>query len=380
MELFTWLRKCHQCAVLGIALVALLTLSACGSSGSSTGGATVPGVTNDTITIGGVLDTTGAIKVICAPILAGDQLYFDKVNAAGGINGRKIKFIQVSDDGNSTKTKDAVRQLVEQDNVFAIFQVCGSGAANVAESYLGPKGIPFVDPIGGGAKFTDAQGQALPWLWMTQPNYGDEGHVIGYYLTQKLQAKKVGLLYEDDVLGLQQKTALGESLQKYSGSLIASVGYSATQTDFTAAVQTLKAANPDIIVLNGLPGPTAKFVAAATGQGYRPHLGYLATIPWRITHGPGCLVPRGKASMSAAIRVRLRRWRRPTCKLPPVTRCSAPTNFTDISMPSCLSTHFRKLARISPATACARPSIMTSSTMTRVLVQPLPGRQSSTGG
>ncbi len=279
MELFTWLRKCHRRAVLGIALVALLTLSACGSSGSSTGGTTVPGVTNDTITIGGVLDTTGAIKVICAPILAGDQLYFDKVNAAGGINGRKIKFIQVSDDGNSTKTKDAVRQLVEQDNVFAIFQVCGSGAANVAESYLGPKGIPFVDPIGGGAKFTDAQGQALPWLWMTQPNYGDEGHVIGYYLTQKLQAKKVGLLYEDDVLGLQQKTALGESLQKYSGSLIASVGYSATQTDFTAAVQTLKAANPDIIVLNGLPGPTAKFVAAATGQGYRPHLGYLANYP-----------------------------------------------------------------------------------------------------
>src|SRR5579885_2039081 len=279
MELFTWLRKCHRRAVLGIALVALLTLSACGSSGSSTGGTTVPGVTNDTITIGGVLDTTGAIKVICAPILAGDQLYFDKVNAAGGINGRKIKFIQVSDDGNSTKTKDAVRQLVEQDNVFAIFKVCGSGAANVAESYLGPKGIPFVDPIGGGAKFTDAQGQALPWLWMTQPNYGDEGHVIGYYLTQKLQAKKVGLLYEDDVLGLQQKTALGESLQKDRKSVVASVGYSATQTDFTAAVQTLKAANPDIIVLNGLPGPTAKFVATATGQGYRPHLGYLANYP-----------------------------------------------------------------------------------------------------
>src|SRR5579885_1309485 len=283
MGLLTWLRQRHGYAFLAIAIVALLTLSACGSSGggspSSGGGATTPGVTNDTITIGGVLDTTGAIKVICAPILAGDQLYFDKVNAAGGINGRKIKFIQVSDDGNSTKTKDAVRQLVEQDNVFAIFQVCGSGAANVAESYLGPKGIPFVDPIGGGAKFTDAQGQALPWLWMTQPNYGDEGHVIGYYLTQKLQAKKVGLLYEDDVLGLQQKTALGESLQKYSGSLIASVGYSATQTDFTAAVQTLKAANPDIIVLNGLPGPTAKFVAAATGQGYRPHLGYLANYP-----------------------------------------------------------------------------------------------------
>lgn len=279
MGLFTWLRTQRWRAILGVTIVALLALSACGSSGSSTGGSTVPGVTSTTITIGGVLDTTGPLKVICAPILAGDQLYFNKINAAGGINGRKIQFIQVSDNGDPTKTKDAVRQLVEQDNAFALFQVCGSGAANVAESYTVPKGIPFIDPIGGGSKFTDAQGNALPWVWMTQPNYGDEGHVMGYYLTQTLKAKTVGLLYEDDVLGLQQKTALGESLQKYGGSLVATVGYNATQTDFTAAVQTLKAANPDIIVLNGLPGPTAKFVVTATGQGYRPHLGYLANYP-----------------------------------------------------------------------------------------------------
>ncbi len=103
--------------------------------------------------------------------------------------------------------------------------------------------------------------------------------VMGYYLTNKLNAKTVGLLYEDDVLGLQQKATLGESLQKNGSHLVASVGYKFTQTDFTAAVQTLKAANPDIIVLNGLPGPTAKFVAAATQQGYRPHLGYLANYP-----------------------------------------------------------------------------------------------------
>ncbi|EFH83483.1 ABC transporter substrate-binding protein [Ktedonobacter racemifer] len=267
-------------AALGLASMLLLILSACGGSSAAAGDSSnVPGVTNDTITIGGVLDTTGAIKVICQPILQGDQLYFDKINKAGGINGRKIKFVQVSDNGDTTKTRDAVRQLVEQDNVFGIFQVCGSGAANVASAYLGPKGIPMVDPVGGGSKFTDAQGKTLPWMWMTQPNYGDEGHVLGYYLTKTLKAQKVALLYEDDVLGLQQKTTLGESLQKYGGQLVASTGYKATDTDFSAAIQTLKSANPDIIVLNGLPGPTAKFVAAAAQQGYRPSLGYLANYP-----------------------------------------------------------------------------------------------------
>jgi len=282
MERATWLGKQGQRAIVGIAMVALLTLmAACGGSagGSTASGATAPGVTSNTITIGAVLDTTGLIKVICAPILTGDELYFNQINAAGGIHGRKIRLVQVSDNGDSTKTRDAVRQLFEQDNAFALFQVCGSGNSNVAETYTNPRGIPFVDPIGGGARFTDAQGKALPWVWMTQPNYGDEGYVMGYYLTQALHARTVGLLYEDDVLGLQQKTTLGESLQKYGGSLVSTVGYNATQTDFTAAVQTLRAANPDIIVLNGLPGPTAQFVTTATQQGYRPPLGYLANYP-----------------------------------------------------------------------------------------------------
>lgn len=275
-----------------VALTTMLALTACGAGGATT--ASVPGVDQNTITIGAVLDTTGPIKVICQPIYDGDQLYINKINAAGGIHGRKIKFVQVSDNGDPTKTKDAARQLVEQDNAFAIFQVCGSGASNVAEAYLGPKGVPFVDPIGGGAKFTDATGKALPWLWMTQPNYGDEGHVLGYYAATTLKAQKVALLYEDDVLGLQQKTTLGEALSKNGSSLVASIGYKATQTDFSSDVQTLKAANPDLIVLNGLPGPTAKFVLAASQQGYKPSIGYLANYPMADNSWPKVLGAAGE--------------------------------------------------------------------------------------
>jgi branched-chain amino acid transport system substrate-binding protein len=258
-----------------MALAAALALAACGGQSS----APAPGVDQNTITTGAVLDTTGPLKVICQPIYDGDQLYINKVNAAGGINGRKIKLMQISDNGDPTKTRDAARQLVEQDHVFAVFQVCGSDASNVAEAYLGPKGVPFVDPIAGGAAFKDASGSALPWLWMTQPNYGDEGHVSGFYAANTLKAKKVALLYEDDVLGLQQKTTLGEALTKYNASLVASVGYKATQSDFSSAVQALKAASPDLIVLNGLPGPTAKFILTAAQQNYRPSLGHIANYP-----------------------------------------------------------------------------------------------------
>jgi branched-chain amino acid transport system substrate-binding protein len=280
-------------AYLPAVLISLLAFAACGG-GNGTSSAPVPGVDKDTITIGAVLDTTGAIKVICQPIYEGDQLYINKINAAGGVNGRKIKLIQVSDSGDSTKTKDAVRQLVEQNNVFAVFQVCGSGNANVAETYLGSKNIPFVDPIGGGAKFSDSTGAALPWLWMTQPNYGDEGHVLGYYAANTLKAKKVALLYEDDVLGLQQKTTLAEALTKYGASMVASVGYKATQTDFSSAVQTLKAGSPDLIVLNGLPGPTAKFVLKAAQQGYKPAMGYLANYPMADNSWPKVLGSAGE--------------------------------------------------------------------------------------
>lgn len=291
MGFSTWMRSQVQRGALGGTLAALLALAACGSAATTPN---APGVTNDTITIGAVLDTSGPIKVICTPILAGDQMYIDKINAAGGINGRKVKLDQVSDSGDATKTKDAVRQLFEQNNDFALYQVCGSGNSNVASAYTNPKGIPFVDPIGGGAKFTDASGTALPWVWMTQPNYGDEGHVLGAYATTTLKAKNVALLYEDDVLGLQQKTTLGEELQKNGATLVASVGYKPTQADYTAAVQTIKAANPDLIVLNGLPGPTAKFVTAATQQGYRPSLGYLANYPMSDNSWAKLLGPAGE--------------------------------------------------------------------------------------
>lgn len=291
MVLSMWMNKKLTRFAFGIAAVGTLALAACGGSSSTVN---VPGVSSSTITIGTVLDTTGPLKGICGPILAGDQMYINKINAAGGINGRKINLVQVSDNGDATKTKDAVRQLFEQDNAFALFQVCGSGDANVAETYTNPKGIPFVDPIGGGAKFTDDQGNALPWVWMTQPNYGDEGHVLGNYITQTLHAKTVALLYEDDVLGLQQKQTLSESMQKYGGSVVASVGYKYTQTDFSGAVQTLKAANPDMIVLNGLPGPTAKFVSAATQLGYRPSMGYIANYPMADNSWPALLGPQAE--------------------------------------------------------------------------------------
>src|SRR5258708_5205122 len=131
MGLLTRFRTRKPYAALLVVMAAMFGLAACG--GTTAASASVPGVTSNTITIGAVLDTTGPIKVICAPILAGDQLYFNKINAAGGINGRQVKLVPVSDSGDATKTKDAVRQLFEQDNAFALFQVCGSGNANVAE-------------------------------------------------------------------------------------------------------------------------------------------------------------------------------------------------------------------------------------------------------
>ena len=103
MGLLARLRTRKPYAALLVVVAAMFALAACGG-GTTAATASAPGVTSDTITIGAVLDTTGAIKVICAPILAGDQLYFDKINAAGGIHGRKIKLVQVSDNGDSTRT------------------------------------------------------------------------------------------------------------------------------------------------------------------------------------------------------------------------------------------------------------------------------------
>jgi len=111
-------------------VLVLLATAACGGSssggGGGGGGSSAPGVTSSTVTIGSTQPLTGPVAPGYSEISQASDAYFKYINAAGGVNGRKIVYKYVDDAYNPTQTVTQTRKLITQDKVFAIFNALGT--------------------------------------------------------------------------------------------------------------------------------------------------------------------------------------------------------------------------------------------------------------
>src|SRR5881394_3878456 len=124
--------------LVGIAAVAAVAVSAAGGAVR-----TDPGVTGNSISIGGTFPLTG-VASLYKTIPAAEKAYFDYVNAHGGVNGRKIDFEILDDSYDPSKTVPLTQQLVEQDKVFAVFGSLGTAPNLAIWNYMNSKKVPHV--------------------------------------------------------------------------------------------------------------------------------------------------------------------------------------------------------------------------------------------
>ena len=95
--------------------------------------------------------------------------YFKSVNEAGGINGRKVKFISLDDGYVPSKTVELVRQMVEGDKIFALFQSLGTPCNTAIHKYMNSKKVPQLYVATGASKWGDPKN--FPWTMGFQPDY-----------------------------------------------------------------------------------------------------------------------------------------------------------------------------------------------------------------
>lgn len=252
----------------GLAMVCAL-----GGTASFAARASDPGVSANALEIGGVIDQTGRGTVISKPILGGYDLAIKQINSQGGVNGRAIHYTALSDNYDPSQTLPQIKQLVENDHVFAVLGVFGSDDTNAVLPYLQQRAVPLFDPIGGGANIAGDG-----WVWQTEPDYGREGRAITSFLGTHLKAKKIGILYQVGV-GEPQVAAIKAASKHYGARVVGIASYQATDSNLSGQVMKLRGANPDVIVLNGTPTPTAAFLQYARLLGYKPKDGYLANYP-----------------------------------------------------------------------------------------------------
>ncbi|MFZ5353275.1 MAG: ABC transporter substrate-binding protein [Bacillota bacterium] len=215
------------------------------------------GVTDTEIKIGTIAVQAGVLSFIGQPYVSGMKAYFDMVNEAGGINGRKITLIAEDDEFKPDKSIAAAEKLIEQDKVFAIVGQLGTPCVLATADTVKEAGIPSVYFGSGAVAMTKLGDNFFP----VQPDYESEGKLMAYYVANEVKASKIAVLYQNDDVGKEGLTGIKEGLKALGKEAIlgeaAEIAFGAADKDFTAQIQKAKAENPDFVIIYGLSGGTA---------------------------------------------------------------------------------------------------------------------------
>ena len=230
--------------------------------------ANAPGVTDTEIKIGNTNPYSGPASSY-GTIGKAIKAFFDKVNAEGGVNGRKINFVTVDDGYSPPKTKEMFRRLIERDRVAFIFQSLGTPTNSAVHRYINKKKVPHLFVATGATKWGDPQN--FPWTIGWQPNYQTSGKIFANYVLKNHPNGKIGILFQNDdygkdyVIGL--KAALGA---KAKSMIVREESYEVTDPTIDSQVVNLKASGADIFYNISIPKFAAQAIKKVYDIGWKP--------------------------------------------------------------------------------------------------------------
>jgi len=218
------------------------------------------GVTDTEIKLGTHFPLSQNPAAAWAPVAYGMRAFFDYINLQGGVYGRKITLIIGDDHYNPPDTVEVVKKLVEQDKVFAIVAGLGEATHNAVWKYLEEKGVPDMYVASGTAKWTDP---VVRTRFSGYPDYVTEGTVLGKYIAENYNGKKLGILLQNDEMGQDGEKGLRKGIEGSDVQVTSVQQYDVTQSDVTAQTQRLKNDGVDVIAVYAIPPQAASLVKAA---------------------------------------------------------------------------------------------------------------------
>jgi branched-chain amino acid transport system substrate-binding protein len=237
-------------------------------------GSGAPGVTASTITIGGTVPITGPAALF-GSVGRGADAYFKYVNAHGGVNGRKIKYLYRDDAYDPSKTVQLTRELVENDKVFAIFSTIGTDNTIATTDYLNAAKVPQLFAGTGTARVGDAY-KTHPWTMGYLPSFRAEGAIYGRAIATQAGAK-VAVLYEASDFGKDLTAGLKKGLGAKASAVVAEQAYQPTDTSIDSQMSTLHASGANVLVLNVTPQYAILAYLAAHKFGWHPKI-YVSSV------------------------------------------------------------------------------------------------------
>src|SRR5829696_2716435 len=228
------------------------------------------GASDTEIRIGNIMPYSGPASAY-GVIGKTEEAYFKKVNAEGGINGRKINFISYDDGYSPPKTVEQARKLVESDEALLIFNPLGTPPNSAIQKYLNSKKVPQLFVATGATKWNDPKN--FPWTMGWQPNYQSETQIYAKHILKEYPNAKIGVLYQNDDYGKDYLKGFKDGLGAKAASMIVmEESYEVSEPTIDSHIVKLKSTGADVFINITTP----KFAAQAIKKN--------AEIGWKPTH------------------------------------------------------------------------------------------------
>ena len=227
-----------------------------------------PGVTDTEIKIGNTNPYSGPASAY-GTIGKGISAYIDMVNAKGGINGRKIKWVSLDDGYSPPKTKEQIRKLVEREKVAFLFQTLGTPTNSAIHKYVNKKKIPHLFVATGAAKWGNPG--KFPWTMGWQPNYETEGAIYANWLLKNKPNSKVAILYQNDDYGKDYLNGFVHALgDKADTMIVRRETYETADPTVDSQVVNLANSGADVFFNVSIPKFAAQAIRKMDDIGWKP--------------------------------------------------------------------------------------------------------------
>ena len=231
--------------------------------------AQTPGVTKTEVKVGAFIGLSGDFALPSRDVQQATEAYFAKVNAAGGVHGRKLSFVGIDDGYVPSRSASVARRLVDQENVFALLNPIGTPNALAAMPYLQEKGVPMIGIHGFSPKlYTPAQKDVFG-NWTP---FDDQMRIMANYFYKQGPVKQLGMIYLNNDAGLSALVG-AEAAAKAQGQTLVSAAVPPGAPDYRSAILNLRDKGVTHLLMVLGPQDTAKAVTQSREAGWNPQFG-----------------------------------------------------------------------------------------------------------
>ncbi len=228
--------------------------------------AAAQGVSDSQVVLGQSVALTGPAAQLGLDMQLGANLYFNQINARGGVNGRRIVLKTLDDGYEGTRAADNTRKLINDERVFALFGYVGTPTSQASLPIFTEARVPFVGPFTGAELLRNP---INPYIFNVRASYFDETEAIVQHLTA-MSVNKIAVFYQNDAYGLAGLAGVERALKKRNLEVMAKGTVERNTVEVKKAIDDIKKANPQAVIMIGAYKGCAAFIRDMKRAGANP--------------------------------------------------------------------------------------------------------------